>query len=168
MELLEKEKNISKATLLEAIENSLLTACKNHFGKADNVKVIIDREGCDYSVYAEKEVVENEMCIRDRPGIARSRDGSSTMQMRSGPPSWAWPWRQCPRSVRPQRTSRPSVSPVSYTHLDVYKRQAQNPVPGIRSTRIVLYAAKISPPAKACFPLHRPTLWRSLRSRCRK
>ncbi len=45
--------------LLEAIENSLLTACKNHFGKADNVKVIIDPDGCDYSVYMEKEVVEN-------------------------------------------------------------------------------------------------------------
>ena len=59
MNVLEKEYNISKDTLLEAIENSLLTACKNHFGKADNVKVIIDREGCDYSVYAEKEVVEN-------------------------------------------------------------------------------------------------------------
>ena len=58
MSVLEKEYNISKDTLLEAIENSLLTACKNHFGKADNVKVIIDREGCDYSVYAEKEVVE--------------------------------------------------------------------------------------------------------------
>ena len=40
--ILEKEKNISKETLLEAIENSLLTACKNHFGKADNVKVVID------------------------------------------------------------------------------------------------------------------------------
>ena len=38
LNLLEKEKNISKATLLEAIENSLLTACKNHFGKADNIK----------------------------------------------------------------------------------------------------------------------------------
>ena len=59
MTVLDKEYNISKDTLLEAIENSLLTACKNHFGKADNVKVIIDREGCDYSVYAEKEVVEN-------------------------------------------------------------------------------------------------------------
>ena len=58
MDVLEKEYNISKETLLEAIENSLLTACKNHFGKADNVKVVIDREGCDYSVYAEKEVVE--------------------------------------------------------------------------------------------------------------
>ena len=58
MDVLEKEYNISKETLLEAIENSLITACKNHFGKADNVKVVIDREGCDYSVYAEKEVVE--------------------------------------------------------------------------------------------------------------
>lgn len=59
LEILEKEKNISKDTLLEAIENSLLTACKNHFGKADNVKVIINPVTCDYSVYAEKEVVEN-------------------------------------------------------------------------------------------------------------
>ena len=58
LELLEKEKNISKATLLEAIENSLLTACKNHFGKADNVKVVINPDTGDFSVYAEKEVVE--------------------------------------------------------------------------------------------------------------
>lgn len=58
MNLLEKENNISKDTLLEAIKNSLLTACKSHFGKADNVKVIIDPETCDFSVYAEKEVVE--------------------------------------------------------------------------------------------------------------
>ena len=58
LEVLEKEKNISKATLLEAIENSLLTACKNHFGKADNVKVVINPTTGDFSVYAEKEVVE--------------------------------------------------------------------------------------------------------------
>lgn len=58
LDLLEKEKNISKETLLEAIENSLLTACKNHFGKADNVKVNINSQTGDFSVYAEKEVVE--------------------------------------------------------------------------------------------------------------
>ena len=58
LDLLEKEKNISKETLLEAIENSLLTACKNHFGKADNVKVNINPQTGDFSVYAEKEVVE--------------------------------------------------------------------------------------------------------------
>lgn len=58
LELLEKEKDISKETLLEAIENSLLTACKNHFGKADNVKVNIDPVTCQFAVYAEKTVVE--------------------------------------------------------------------------------------------------------------
>lgn len=55
---LEKENNISKEVLLEAIENAMLIACKNHFGKADNIKVSIDRETGDFSVFAEKEVVE--------------------------------------------------------------------------------------------------------------
>ena len=58
LDILEKEKEISKDTLFEAIENSLITACKNHFGKADNIKVEINRETCDFLCYAEKEVVE--------------------------------------------------------------------------------------------------------------
>lgn len=58
LDTLEKEKDISKDTLLEAIENSLLTACKNHFGKSDNVKVTINRETGDFKVMAEKTVVE--------------------------------------------------------------------------------------------------------------
>ena len=57
LDILEKEKEISKETLFEAIENSLITACKNQFDKADNVKVEIDRETCDFLCYAEKEVV---------------------------------------------------------------------------------------------------------------
>ena len=56
--ILEQEKNISKETLLEAIENSLVTACKNHFGKSDNVKVEIDPETCAFSCYQEKTVVD--------------------------------------------------------------------------------------------------------------
>ncbi len=55
---LEKEKEISKDIILEAIENSLLAACKNHFGKADNIKVIIDRETGEVKVFAEKLIVE--------------------------------------------------------------------------------------------------------------
>lgn len=58
LDILEKEKEISKDTLFEAIENSLITACKNHFGKSDNIKVEINRETCDFLCYAEKEVVE--------------------------------------------------------------------------------------------------------------
>ena len=58
LDILEKEKNISKDTLLGAIEQSLIQACKNHFGKADNVHVTINPETCDFSVYAEREVKE--------------------------------------------------------------------------------------------------------------
>ena len=59
LETLEKEKDISKDLLIEAIENSLLTACKSHFGKADNVKVTVDKETGDFFVFSEKTVVEN-------------------------------------------------------------------------------------------------------------
>ena len=58
LNILEQEKNISKETLLEAIENSLITACKNHFGKSENVKVNIDPETCECHVFQEKKVVE--------------------------------------------------------------------------------------------------------------
>ena len=58
LNILEKEKDISKDTLMDAIENSLINACKNHFGKADNIKVIMDRETCDYQLIQEKTVVE--------------------------------------------------------------------------------------------------------------
>lgn len=65
LDILEKEKEISKETLFEAIENSLVTACKNHFGKADNVRVEIDRETGDFLCYMEKEVVETEDDVED-------------------------------------------------------------------------------------------------------
>ena len=58
LNILEKEKDISKDTLLEAIENSLITACKNHFGKSDNIRVDMNPETCEFHVYAAKTVVE--------------------------------------------------------------------------------------------------------------
>ena len=66
LDLLEKEKEISKDSLFEAIEQSLLIACKNHFGgKAENVHVEIDKETGDFMVYAEKEVVETADDVED-------------------------------------------------------------------------------------------------------
>ena len=55
---LEKEKNISSDALFEAIENALMTACKSHFGRTENIKVKVDRDSFDFSCYAEKTVVE--------------------------------------------------------------------------------------------------------------
>jgi N utilization substance protein A len=55
---IEKEKDISKDILLEAIENSLVAACKNHFGKADNIRVNINKDTGAVNVYAERQIVE--------------------------------------------------------------------------------------------------------------
>ncbi|MCD8022238.1 MAG: transcription termination factor NusA [Lachnospiraceae bacterium] len=58
--ILEKEKNISKETLLDAIRQSLIQACKNNWKtEADNVVVNIDPQTCEYEVYAMKTVVEH-------------------------------------------------------------------------------------------------------------
>lgn len=58
IEMLEKEKNISKESLLSAIQNSLLSACKNNFGTSDNVIVTMDPDTCKYTVTQNKTVVE--------------------------------------------------------------------------------------------------------------
>ena len=66
---IEKEKQISKDIILEAIENSLLAACKNQFGKSENIRVNIDRETGEVKVFADYEVVEDDMIEDDAPQI---------------------------------------------------------------------------------------------------
>ena len=85
--ILEKEKDISKETLLDAIENSLINACKNHFGKADNIKVIMDRETCDYQLIQEKTVVDEvmddveEISLEDAKNIDRKYEIGDIVQI---------------------------------------------------------------------------------------
>ena len=81
LNILEKEKDISRDTIMEAIENSLLTACKNHFGKADNVFVRVDRETGDYELYAEKEVVEEVTDTVTQISLERARQINSRYQL---------------------------------------------------------------------------------------
>jgi N utilization substance protein A len=59
LDVLEKEKGISKIALIEAIQASLETACKNHFGNIDNVHVTVDPDTCDFHVICEKVVVDD-------------------------------------------------------------------------------------------------------------
>ena len=58
LEAIAREKDISKEVLLEAIQNSLLAACKDQFGKSDNVRVILDETTGEFHVYQDKIVVE--------------------------------------------------------------------------------------------------------------
>ena len=58
LEQIEKEKGISKEIIIDAIEKSLLDACKKDFGKSENVTVNMDRETGAIKVYAAKTVVD--------------------------------------------------------------------------------------------------------------
>ena len=58
IEELEKEKQISKDILIEAIELALVSAYKKNYGTAQNVRVVIDREQGDIDVFMKRDVVE--------------------------------------------------------------------------------------------------------------
>ena len=52
------EKGIDKEVIFDAIEASLVSACKKHFGPTANVRVVVDRETGEYVVLATKTVCE--------------------------------------------------------------------------------------------------------------
>ena len=58
LEQIEKEKGISREIIIEAIEKSLLDACKKDFGKSEHIKVTMDPETGAIKVVAEKVAVE--------------------------------------------------------------------------------------------------------------
>jgi N utilization substance protein A len=58
VEVLEKEKGISKESLLETIEQALLAAYKKNYEEDGNVEVSIDRDSGDIKVYSTKEIIE--------------------------------------------------------------------------------------------------------------
>jgi N utilization substance protein A len=53
-----QEKNIDRDLIIEAIEASLVSACKRQFGQQAILRVVIDREMGSYTVYAQKTVSE--------------------------------------------------------------------------------------------------------------
>ena len=58
LELVAKEKSIDKEIIFEAIEASLVSACKKHFGTSQNIKVDMNRETGEVKCFTQKTVVE--------------------------------------------------------------------------------------------------------------
>lgn len=58
LDQLEKEKGIDKETIIDALEQALISAYKKNFGSAQSVEVSIDRNTGQIRVYALKTIVE--------------------------------------------------------------------------------------------------------------
>ena len=62
---LSAEKHISVDKLFSNLENALITACKNNFGKTDNIFVHVYRDAFTYEIVAEKKVVSSADEVED-------------------------------------------------------------------------------------------------------
>ena len=77
LELLEKEKGIPAAYMIEKIEAALVSAYKKEYGNNTNVRVLIDPAKKDVRVYQQKEVVEvvenpeTQISLEDAKAIAK-------------------------------------------------------------------------------------------------
>ena len=58
LNMIQEENGIDKEEMFQAIEQSLLTACKKNFGTSDNIEVTMDRKTGAFKVVSKKTVVE--------------------------------------------------------------------------------------------------------------
>ncbi|MEG0732696.1 MAG: transcription termination factor NusA [Vagococcus sp.] len=61
LDALEREKGISKAIVIEALEAAMISAYKRHYGQAQNVEVEFDEKKGDVHIFSVKEVTEEVM-----------------------------------------------------------------------------------------------------------
>ena len=78
LEALEREKDIKKETMLEAIAKSLISAFDKQYKSSSNVHVDIDYDNFEFHVIASKEVVPTEDDVMD-PAIEVSMDEAKTV-----------------------------------------------------------------------------------------
>ena len=72
--LVEREKGIDKEIIFEAIEASLVSACKKNFGSGQNIKVTINRETGQVACYAQRTVVEEVEDVQNEITVEEARE----------------------------------------------------------------------------------------------
>ncbi len=58
LNIIEKERGISKEILIDAVENALISAYRRNYGTSNNVRAVIDMETGEIQLFASKSVVE--------------------------------------------------------------------------------------------------------------
>lgn len=91
IEQLEKEKEVSKDLLIEAIESALVSAYKKNYGNSQNVRVNIDSDTGEIDVYMRKTVVDEltndflEISLEDAKEIDRKYQVGDVIERRITP-----------------------------------------------------------------------------------
>lgn len=88
---LEKEKNIDKDVILDALEKALVKSYQKNYDNAENVDVIVDKETGDIEVFALREVVEstedniNEISLKEAKDIDKALEVGDIARIKIAP-----------------------------------------------------------------------------------
>lgn len=102
---LEKEKNIDKEIILEALEKALVKSYQKNYDNAENVDVVIDKETGNIEVFALKDVVENvdnrvnEISLKDAKEIDKNLEIGDVARIKIAPKNFGRVAAQTARNI---------------------------------------------------------------------
>lgn len=102
---LEKEKNIDKEIILDALEKALVKSYQKNYDNAENVDVVIDKETGNIEVFALKDVVENvdnrvnEISLKDAKEIDKNLEIGDVARIKIAPKNFGRVAAQTARNI---------------------------------------------------------------------
>lgn len=105
LEELEKEKNIDKEIILDALEKALVKSYQKNYDNAENVDVVIDKETGNIEVFALKDVVENvdnrvnEISLKDAKEIDKNLEIGDVARIKIAPKNFGRVAAQTARNI---------------------------------------------------------------------
>lgn len=102
---LEKEKNIDKEIILDALEKALVKSYQKNYDNAENVDVVIDKETGSIEVFALKDVVDNvdnrvnEISLKDAKEIDKNLEIGDMVRIKIAPKNFGRVAAQTARNI---------------------------------------------------------------------
>lgn len=124
LEELEKEKNIDKEVILEALEKALVKSYQKNYDNAENVDVLVDKETGNIEVYALREVVEsvddniNEISLAEAKEVDKNLEVGDVARIKIAPKNFGRVAAQTARNIVIQKIRDAQRDSVYGEYLD--------------------------------------------------
>ena len=121
---LEKDKNIDKEVILEALEKALIKSYQKNYDNAENVDVVVDKETGDIEVFALREVVDevnnniNEISLKEANEINKELGLGDIARIKIAPKNFGRVAAQTARNIVIQKIRDAQRDSVYGEYLD--------------------------------------------------
>ncbi|WP_297281399.1 transcription termination factor NusA [uncultured Anaerococcus sp.] len=121
---LEKDKNIDKEVILEALEKALVKSYQKNYDNAENVDVIVDKETGDIEVFALREVVDtvddniNEISLKEAKETDKNLEIGDVARIKIAPKNFGRVAAQTARNIVIQKIRDAQRDSVYGEYLD--------------------------------------------------